>query len=50
MLVRAELITEQQLESALEVQKRTLKRLGDVLASSNSHHRRQDQADDAACR
>ena len=34
MLVRAEIITEQQLESALDVQKRTLKRLGDVLISS----------------
>jgi hypothetical protein len=34
MLVRAELITEQQLTSALETQKRTLKRLGDVLTSS----------------
>jgi hypothetical protein len=34
MLVRAELISEQQLESALDVQKRTLKRLGDVLTSS----------------
>lgn len=34
MLVRAELITEQQLEQALETQKRTLKRLGDVLVSS----------------
>ncbi|WP_257461180.1 DUF4388 domain-containing protein [Archangium lipolyticum] len=34
MLVRAELISEQQLESALDVQKRTLKRLGDVLISS----------------
>lgn len=33
MLVRAELITEAQLEQALEVQKRTLKRLGDVLVS-----------------
>ena len=36
MLVRAELITEQQLESALETQKRTLKRLGDVLISSGA--------------
>jgi Domain of unknown function (DUF4388) len=36
MLVRAELITEQQLESALETQKRTLKRLGDVLTSSGA--------------
>jgi hypothetical protein len=34
MLVSAELITEQQLQSALEVQKRTLKRLGDVLIAS----------------
>ncbi|QRO01118.1 DUF4388 domain-containing protein [Archangium violaceum] len=34
MLVRAELISEQQLESALDVQKRTLKRLGDVLIAS----------------
>jgi hypothetical protein len=34
MLVRAELITEQQLQSALETQTRTLKRLGDVLVSS----------------
>lgn len=33
MLVRAELITEQQLESALDTQKRSLKRLGDVLVS-----------------
>ena len=33
MLVRAELITEQQLEHALETQRRTLKRLGDVLVS-----------------
>jgi hypothetical protein len=36
MLVRAEIITEQQLESALETQKRTLKRLGDVLTSSGA--------------
>jgi len=36
MLVRAELITEQQLEAALETQKRTLKRLGDVLTSSGT--------------
>ncbi|QRK05340.1 DUF4388 domain-containing protein [Archangium violaceum] len=36
MLVRAELITEQQLESALETQKRTLKRLGDVLTSTGA--------------
>ncbi len=36
MLVRAEVITEQQLESALETQKRTLKRLGDVLISSGA--------------
>ncbi len=34
MLARAEIITEQQLELALETQKRTLKRLGDVLISS----------------
>jgi hypothetical protein len=31
MLVRAELITEQELERALDLQKRTLRRLGDVL-------------------
>ncbi len=31
MLVRAEVITEAQLEQALEIQKRTLKRLGDIL-------------------
>ncbi|PTL82375.1 DUF4388 domain-containing protein [Vitiosangium sp. GDMCC 1.1324] len=36
MLVRAEIITEQQLESALETQKRTLKRLGDVLTASGA--------------
>lgn len=36
MLVRAELITEQQLEAALETQKRTLKRLGDVLTASGA--------------
>ncbi len=36
MLVAAELITPQQLESALETQKRTLKRLGDVLVSSGA--------------
>lgn len=36
MLVRAEVITEQQLESALETQKRTLKRLGDVLTASGA--------------
>ncbi|KFA88158.1 DUF4388 domain-containing protein [Archangium violaceum] len=36
MLVRAELITEQQLESALETQKRTLKRVGDVLISTGA--------------
>ncbi|WNG35907.1 DUF4388 domain-containing protein [Archangium violaceum] len=36
MLVRAELITEQQLENALETQKRTLKRLGDVLTSTGA--------------
>ncbi|WP_434389390.1 DUF4388 domain-containing protein [Melittangium boletus] len=35
MLVSAELITQQQLDSALEIQKRTLKRLGDVLISMN---------------
>jgi len=34
MLVRAEIITEAQLEEALETQRRTLKRLGDVLVSS----------------
>ena len=34
MLVRAELITEQQLEAALETQRRTLKRLGDVLVAN----------------
>ncbi len=33
MLVRAELITEGQLEQALETQRRTLKRLGDVLVA-----------------
>src|SRR5512133_2232107 len=33
MLVRAEIITETQLETALDVQRRTLKRLGDVLVS-----------------
>ena len=33
MLVAAELITQQQLDSALDTQKRTLKRLGDVLTS-----------------
>src|SRR4051794_2951047 len=33
MLVRAEIITEQQLEQALEDQRRTLRRLGDVLVS-----------------
>lgn len=36
MLVSAELITPQQLESALEIQKRTLKRLGDVLTSTGA--------------
>jgi hypothetical protein len=36
MLVRAELITEQQLESALETQRRTLKRLGDVLTGTGT--------------
>jgi hypothetical protein len=35
MLVRAELISEQQLEFSLENQRRTLKRLGDVLVASN---------------
>lgn len=34
MLVRAELITDTQLEAALATQRRTLKRLGDVLVSS----------------
>jgi hypothetical protein len=34
LLVRAELITESQLEQALETQKRSLQRLGDVLVSS----------------
>ncbi|HVE83832.1 MAG TPA: DUF4388 domain-containing protein [Myxococcales bacterium] len=33
MLVRAEIITEQQLETALDAQRRSLKRLGDVLVS-----------------
>ena len=36
MLVRAEIITETQLEQALETQKRTLKRLGDVLVASKA--------------
>lgn len=36
MLVRAEIITEAQLEQALETQRRTLKRLGDVLVSSGA--------------
>ena len=36
MLVRAEVITEQQLQEALETQKRTLKRLGDVLVASGA--------------
>jgi hypothetical protein len=36
MLVQAELITEAQLEEALETQRRTLKRLGDVLVSSGA--------------
>ncbi|RJS15251.1 response regulator [Corallococcus sp. H22C18031201] len=36
MLVRAELITETQLEAALEAQRRTLKRLGDVLVASHA--------------
>src|SRR3954469_8929206 len=35
MLVRAELITEAQLQTALETQKRTLQRLGDVLVGMN---------------
>src|SRR5262244_412982 len=34
LLVRAELITQQQLDQALEMQKRTLQRIGDVLVSS----------------
>lgn len=34
MLVRAEIISEEQLEEALETQKRTLQRLGDVLVST----------------
>jgi hypothetical protein len=34
MLVRAELISDAQLESALDTQRRTLKRLGDVLVNS----------------
>lgn len=33
LLVRAELITQQQLDQALEMQKRTLQRIGDVLAA-----------------
>jgi hypothetical protein len=36
MLVRAELITDAQLEFALDVQKRTLKRLGDVLVAQGT--------------
>lgn len=36
MLVRSELITETQLEAALDTQRRTLKRLGDVLVSSQA--------------
>lgn len=36
MLVRAEIITQQQLDQALDAQKRTLKRLGDVLVSSGA--------------
>jgi hypothetical protein len=36
MLVRAELITEAQLQEALDTQRRTLKRLGDVLVSSKA--------------
>ena len=47
MLVRAELISESQLESALEIQRRTLKRLGDVLVSERIL-RRALPADDAA--
>jgi hypothetical protein len=35
MLVRAELISEEQLERALETQRRTLKRLGDILVAEN---------------
>jgi Domain of unknown function (DUF4388) len=36
MLVRAELITDAQLEFALDIQKRTLKRLGDVLTAQGT--------------
>ncbi len=36
MLVRADIITEQQLLTALETQKRTLKRIGDVLVSTGA--------------
>jgi hypothetical protein len=36
MLVRADIITEQQLLAALETQKRTLKRIGDVLVSTGA--------------
>jgi len=36
MLVRAEVITEAQLDEALETQRRTLKRLGDVLVSGGA--------------
>jgi hypothetical protein len=36
MLVQAEIITEAQLEDALETQRRTLKRLGDVLVSTGA--------------
>jgi Domain of unknown function (DUF4388) len=36
MLVRAEIITEAQLDEALETQRRTLKRLGDVLVSTGA--------------
>jgi hypothetical protein len=36
MLVRAELITDAQLEFALDIQKRTLKRLGDVLTTQGT--------------
>ena len=34
LLVRAEVITQEQLETTLEIQKRTLKRLGDILVDS----------------
>ncbi len=36
MLVRAEVITQQQLDWALETQKRTLQRLGDILVQANA--------------